>query len=80
MKEEKQSTKDLLKCICGHLGEDLDKLNAEELKELVGQNEECKKFLKSLNLTVECYQKYNVEVNKDMHNRLIDYLGLKEED
>ncbi|MGD8779211.1 MAG: hypothetical protein PVH88_09665 [Ignavibacteria bacterium] len=80
MINKKQKTKDLLKCICGNLGEDLDKLNAEELKELIDSNEKCKNFLKSLNMTVECYQKYNVEVNEDMHERLIDYLGLKEKD
>ncbi|MFH1195229.1 MAG: hypothetical protein V1720_05925 [bacterium] len=70
--------KQLIKMICDNLGEDLDKLKADEIKLVVKSSDKCLKLIKSLDLTVECYKKYNVEVTEDMHKRLMDFLGLEE--
>lgn len=72
--------KQLIKMICDNLGEDLEKLKTEELKIAVKSSDKCVKLIKSLDLTVECYKKYNVEVTHDMHKRLMDFLGLEEKD
>jgi hypothetical protein len=69
--------KQLIKMICDNLGEDLDKLKAEEVKVAVTSSDKCMKLIKSLDLTVECYKKYNVEVTEDMHKRLMDFLGFE---
>jgi hypothetical protein len=77
MKMNEPNEKQLIKMICDNLGEDLDKLKTDDLKHAVKSSDKCMKLIKSLDLTVECYKKYNVEVSEDMHKRLMDFLGFE---
>lgn len=78
MNKDNLTKEELMKYICSNLGENLEFFKNDEIKKLVANSEECKKLLKSLDITIECYRNYNVEVSKESHERLIDYLGLKE--
>ena len=78
MNTDNLTKEELMKYICSILGENLEFFKNDEMKKLVANREECKKLLKSLDITIECYRNYNVEVSKETHDRLINFLGLEE--
>jgi hypothetical protein len=78
MNKDNLSKEEIMKYICSNLGENLEFFKNDEIKKLVSGSEECRQLLKSLDITIECYRNYNVEVSKESHDKLIDYLGLNE--
>jgi predicted anti-sigma-YlaC factor YlaD len=67
-----------MKHVCESLGEELNSEKCKELKAHLEKCEDCQDYFKSVELTIDCYKKYNVELPEDAHNRLMSLLGLKE--
>ncbi|MDZ7764232.1 MAG: hypothetical protein U5K00_07360 [Melioribacteraceae bacterium] len=79
MKNKKVNCKEVMSHICDNLGEDLDSPRCVEIKTHLDECESCQKYFKSVDTTIQFYKKYNVEVDDDTHNRLIEFLGLDED-
>ena len=78
MSDQKVTCKEVIKHVCENLGEDLNSPKCIEIKEHLESCDNCKKYFKTLDTTIEFYKKYNVEITGDIHNRLIKHLGLEE--
>lgn len=78
MGNNKIECKDVMHHICDNLGEELDSPKCIEIKDHLESCDNCQKYYKSVDTTINLYKKYNVEVTDEMHNRLMDFLGLKE--
>lgn len=76
MSEQKPKCKDVMQHICESLGEDLDSERCAAIKQHLDECEGCKSYFKTVELTIDYYKKYNVEIPHDVHNRLISYLDL----
>jgi predicted anti-sigma-YlaC factor YlaD len=71
--------KDVMHYVCECLAEDTSSEECIALKEHLDKCHECKQYFKSVELTIDCYRKYNVELPKDSHKKLMDFLNLKDE-
>ncbi len=78
MKENNTTCKDVMHHICDNLGDDLDSNRCKGIKEHLENCENCKKYFKSMNTTIQFYKKYNVNLSRDTQKRLLDFLGLNE--
>ena len=78
MNENNITKEELMKYICSNLGEDLDIFKTDEMQKIISSSEKCKELIKSLDLTVECYKNYKVDVPEDVHQRLINCIGLND--
>lgn len=78
MSEQKPNCKDVIQHICESLGEDLDSDRCAAIKQHLDECEGCKSYFKTVELTIDYYKKYNVEIPEDAHNRLISYLDLED--
>ena len=78
MNSNEVKCKDVMKHICESLGDELNSEKCRELKAHLEKCEGCQDYFKSVELTIDCYKKYNVELPEDAHNRLMSLLGLKE--
>jgi predicted anti-sigma-YlaC factor YlaD len=78
MKEKQVSCKDVMHHVCENLGEGLNSERCKEIKEHLDKCPECQQYFKSVELTIECYKKYNIDLSKEAHERLINFLGLDE--
>jgi len=76
MSEQKPKCKDVMQHICESLGEDLYSERCAAIKQHLDECDGCKSYFKTVELTIDYYKKYNVEIPKDAHNRLISYLDL----
>jgi len=74
------SCKEVMKYVCQCLAHDVDSARCRALKKHLDECTDCQNYFKSVELTIECYQKYNVEMPKDTHKRLMDFLDLKDEE
>lgn len=79
MQNKKVNCKEVMNHICDNLGEDLDSPRCVEIKTHLDECESCQKYFKSVDTTIQFYKKYNVEVDDATHNRLIEFLGLDED-
>lgn len=80
MKQHKEiNCKEVMHHICDNLGEDLDSPRCVEIKSHLDGCESCQTYFKSVDNTIQFYKKYNVKLTDEAHNRLIDFLGLKED-
>ncbi len=80
MPTKKVNCKEVMSHICDNLGEDLDSPKCVQIKSHLDECESCQKYFKSVDSTIQFYKKYNVNVDDDTHNRLLEYLGLNEEE
>ena len=80
MPTKKVSCKEVMSHICDNLGEDLDSPKCVQIKSHLDECESCQKYFKSVDSTIQFYKNYNVNVDNDTHNRLLEYLGLNEEE
>lgn len=80
MKEHKVDCKEVMDHICENLGEDLDSPRCVSIKEHLNSCESCQKYFKSVDTTITFYKEYNVTLSEDAHIKLLDVLGLNEED
>ena len=76
MKREEITCKEVMKHVCQSLGEDLDDEKCRDVKEHLDTCPNCREYFKSVEITIECYRKYNVEVPEEAHDRLMKMLGL----
>jgi predicted anti-sigma-YlaC factor YlaD len=78
MEKEKISCKEVMKHVCESLGEDLNDEKCIEIKNHLDTCKPCRDYFKSVEITIECYRKYNVQVPEEAHDRLMKMLGLEE--
>ena len=78
MKNEIITCKEVMKHVCESLGENLNDEKCLHVKKHLDTCPNCMEYFKSVEITIECYRKYNVEVPEDAHNRLMKMLGLEE--
>ena len=78
MKEEKVNCKDVMHHICESLGEDLNSDRCIAIKKHLDNCTDCKSYFKTVEITVDYYRKYNVELPEDAHKRLMKFLDLED--
>ena len=77
-KIEIPSCKDVMSHICDNLGEELNSQKCISIKAHLENCNDCKHYFNSVEATIGFYKKYNVQLSEEAHNRLIEFLGLKE--
>lgn len=70
--------KEVMMHICDNLGEELDSPKCTAIKEHLETCETCQHYFHSVENTIQFYKKYDVKISDDAHNRLVEFLGLKE--
>jgi hypothetical protein len=78
MKNNDVSCKDVMSHICDSLGEELNSPKCQAIRSHMESCDGCQKYFNSVETTIDFYKNYNVEVTDDTHNRLLDFLDLKE--
>lgn len=78
MKNQNVSCKEVMNHICDSLGEDLNSPKCINIKVHLENCPSCQKYFDSVESTINFYKKYNVELDDEVHNRLLTVLGLKE--
>jgi len=78
MSKEKIECKEVMKYVCQSLGDDLNSEKCAEIKAHLDECEDCKNYFKSVEITIDCYRKYNVDLPDDAHNRLMKFLDLED--
>jgi len=76
MTESKPKCKDVMQHICESLGEELNSEKCIAIKHHLENCNDCKNYFKTVELTIDYYKKYNVDVPKDAHSRLMSFLDL----
>ncbi|RJP71267.1 MAG: zf-HC2 domain-containing protein [Ignavibacteriales bacterium] len=76
--ENNVTCKEVMNHICDNLGEELNSPRCIAIKEHLNSCPSCQSYFKNVEVTIDFYKKYNVNLPDEAHNRLIDYLGLKE--
>jgi hypothetical protein len=76
MNEQKIDCKDVMKHICESLSEELNSEKCIEIRKHLEKCPECQNYFKSVEITIDCYRKYNVKLPEDAHNRLMKFLEL----
>ena len=76
MSEEKINCKYVMQHICESLGEDLNSEKCIAIKKHLDDCLGCQNYFKSVELTIDCYRKYNVQMPEEVHNRLMRFLDL----
>jgi len=67
-----------MKHVCESLGENLNDEKCIDIKQHLDSCAKCRDYFKSVEITIECYRKYNVEVPEEAHDRLMKMLGLED--
>ena len=75
MKEE-VTCKEVMRYVCECMAQDTSTERCIALKEHLENCENCQQYFKSVELTIDCYRKYNVKVPEDVHKKLMDFLDL----
>jgi len=78
MSEEKPKCKDVMQHICESLGEELNSEKCIAIKNHLDSCADCKSYFKTVELTIDYYKKYNVELPNEVHSRLMTYLDLSD--
>jgi len=78
MSEQKPKCKDVMQHICESLGEELNSEKCAAIKQHLDNCEDCKSYFKTVELTIDYYKKYNVDIPKDAHSRLMNFLDLSD--
>ncbi|MBN2571073.1 MAG: hypothetical protein JXA68_03000 [Ignavibacteriales bacterium] len=78
MKPKKIKCEEAKKYLSINLGEDLDLSHCLEIKKHIEQCPMCKKYFETLEITIKCYQNYNVELSDECHHKLLNKLGLED--
>ncbi len=79
MKIENVSCREVMNHICDSLGEELDSPKCRAIKEHLNMCDNCQKYFSSVDKTIKFYKLYNVEINPETHQRLLNKLGLSDE-
>jgi predicted anti-sigma-YlaC factor YlaD len=78
MNKTEITCKEVMKHVCESLGENLEDEKCRDVKKHLESCPQCREYFKSVEITIECYRKYNVEVPEEAHNRLMKFLDLEE--
>jgi predicted anti-sigma-YlaC factor YlaD len=78
MNENKPACKDVMKHLCDNLGEELESPKCTQIKTHLDSCNNCRNYFNSVETTIHFYRKYDVKLSDEAHNRLIEFLGLKE--
>lgn len=78
MTENKPECRDVMAHICDNLGEELNSEKCVLIKAHLENCDNCQHYFNSIETTIEFYKKYNVNLSVEGHERLIEFLGLKE--
>jgi predicted anti-sigma-YlaC factor YlaD len=78
MKTAEVTCKEVMKHVCESLGENLEDKKCRDVKKHLESCPQCREYFKSVEITIECYRKYNVEVPEEAHSRLMKFLDLEE--
>lgn len=76
--ENNVTCKEVMNHICDNLGEELNSPRCIAIKEHLNSCPSCQSYFKNVEVTIDFYKKYNVTINDEAHNKLMDFLGLKE--
>lgn len=76
MSEKIVTCKEVMHYICESLGEDLNSEKCIAIKHHLDECSDCKNYYETVEITIDCYRKYNVKMPKDVHERLMKYLDL----
>ncbi len=79
MSKEKVNCKDVMQHICESLGEDLNSERCIAIKKHLVECTDCQNYFESVELTIDCYRKYNIEIPEDVHDRLMKFLDLDDD-
>jgi predicted anti-sigma-YlaC factor YlaD len=77
--KETVSCKDVMRYVCECLAQDTSSERCLALKEHLDNCGHCREYFNSVKLTIDCYQKYNVELPDNTHKKLMDFLKLDKE-
>jgi len=77
--KEKVSCKEVMRYVCECMAQDISSERCIALKEHLESCENCKQYFKSVELTIDCYRKYNVELPENAHKKLMNFLNLPDE-
>ena len=77
--KEAITCKEVMRYVCECMAQDTSSERCIALKEHLENCESCQKYFKSVELTIECYRKYDVKVSKDVHKKLMDFLNLPDD-
>lgn len=78
MSENKSNCKDVMQHICESLGEDLNSERCNAIKQHLNDCPNCKTYFKTVELTIDYYKKYEVQLPEGAHERLISFLNLND--
>ena len=76
MNEKIVTCKEVVHYICESLGEDLNSEKCIAIKDHLDECSDCKSYYETVEITIDCYRKYNVNMPKDAHERLMKFLDL----
>jgi predicted anti-sigma-YlaC factor YlaD len=76
MKKNLISCKDVMQHVCESLGEELNSSKCKAIKKHLENCKDCQNYFRSVELTIDFYRKYNIEISEEAHQRLIHYLKL----
>ena len=77
MSKIKVTCKVVMDHICENLGEDLNSEKCIAIKNHLDECADCKNYFNSIEQTIEFYRKYNINLPGEVHERLLNTLGLK---
>ncbi|HMU42488.1 MAG TPA: hypothetical protein PKA80_04240 [Ignavibacteriaceae bacterium] len=80
MKKEDVTCKDVIHHICESLGEDLNSDKCIAIKSHLDECVNCKNYFQTVEVTIDWYKKYNIELPEEAHNRLMSLLNLNDEE
>ncbi len=78
MKKKNTTCKDVMMHICDSLGEQLNSQKCTAIKEHLETCSNCQEYFNSVEMTIDFYKKYNVELPENAHKRLMSFLHLEE--
>jgi len=78
MKKDDVSCKEVMSHICDSLGEELNSPKCQAIRSHMESCNNCQNYFNSVETTIDFYKNYNVQVSDDTHNRLLDFLDLKD--
>jgi hypothetical protein len=76
---QKISCEEVMKYVCECLAQDTSSERCLALKDHLDNCKQCSSYFQSVKLTIDCYQKYNVEIPDKAHQKLMDFLKLDDE-
>jgi predicted anti-sigma-YlaC factor YlaD len=76
MSKDKVNCKDVMQHVCESLGEDLNSDRCVAIKKHLEECSGCKTYFETVEITIDCYRKYNVKMPEDAHERLMKFLDL----